>query len=403
MTSQPPVQGHCDERFRSVREVFTENLQSGRDCGAAVCFSLDGETVVDLWGGYLDLEQTRPWQRDTLVNVYSTTKGMTALCAHLLAERGLLDFDAPVAQYWPEFAAHGKENLPVRWLLSHRAGLPAIREPLPHGALYDWPLMTQALANTAPWWEPGTDQGYHALTFGHLVGEVVRRLSGQSVGTFFRENFAQPLEADFHIGFGPELDARTSDLHGQLVASAGSTQAGSKASPSPEIPEAIKNFMRNMSDPTTMAGAAFSNPRQRSGDVNTRAWRAAEIPAANGHGTARALARVYGALARGGEIDGIRILEAETIEQAIEEQSHGPDAILGQMPLRFGLGFMLRSPVMPLSPSRRSFGHPGAGGSIGMADPDARVGFGYTLNKMQMGLTGGPGGFAMLRAFYDAL
>ncbi|MDG2050509.1 MAG: serine hydrolase [Myxococcota bacterium] len=403
MESQPPVDGHCDDRFAQVREVFTENLKSGRDCGAAVSFSLDGETVIDLWGGFLDLEHTRPWQRDTLVNVYSTTKGMTALCAHQLAERGLLDFDAPVAQYWPEFAAQGKQDLPVRWLMSHRAGLPAIREVLPHAALYDWEEMTRALANTEPWWEPGTDQGYHALTFGHLVGEVIRRVSGQSVGTFFKENVAGPLEADFHIGFGPELDARTSDLHGQMVPSAGSARAGSKASPSPEIPDAVKTFMRNMSDPNTMAGAAFNNPRQRSGDVNTRAWRAAEIPAANGHGTARSLARIYGALARGGEIDGIRILEPETVDRAIEEQSHGPDAILGQMPLRFGLGFMLRSPVMPLSPSRRAFGHPGAGGSIGMADPDARVGFGYTLNKMQMGLTGGAGGFAMLRAFYDAL
>lgn len=404
MTAEIPVHGHCDPRFSKVRDVFVENFRSGADLGAAVAFTLDGEPVVDLWGGYLDFDRVSEWQRDTLVNVYSTTKGMTAICAHQLVERGLIDLDAPVAEYWPEFAAKGKGEIPVRWLLSHRAGLPGIREPLPHGALYDWDRMAAALADTEPWWPPGTQHGYHALTYGHLVGEVIRRVSGQSVGTFFRENVSGPLDADFHIGFGPELDARTSDLHGSLVASGGETSAaGDAPAAKVDIPDAIRDFMRNMTDPTTMTGAAFSNPHQKHGDVNTRAWRAAEIPAANGHGTARSLAHIYGALACGGEVKGTRILESESIDRAIAEQSNGPDAVLGRMPMRFGLGFMLRSPIMPLSPSKRAFGHPGAGGSIGMADPDARVGFGYTLNKMQMGLVGGAGGFAMLRAFFEAL
>jgi CubicO group peptidase (beta-lactamase class C family) len=386
-----------------VRDVFIENLRSGADLGAAVAFTLDGETVVDLWGGFLDFKREREWQRDTIVNVYSTTKGITAICAHQLVERGLLDLDAPVAEYWPEFAAKGKESVPVRWLLSHRVGLPAIREPLPHGALYDWKRFTEALAGQEPWWEPGTRHGYHAVTYGHLVGELIRRVSGQSVGEFLRDNVTGPLDADFHIGFGPELDARTSDLHGNLIGGSGDRGAAAPGIKLPEIPEPLREFMRSMSDPTTMTGAAFGNPRQKPGDVNTREWRAAEIPAANGHGTARALARIYGALARGGEIDGTRILRADTIDQAIVEQSNGPDAVLGGLPMRFGLGFMLRSPIMPLSPSPRAFGHPGAGGSIGMADPDAKVGFGYTLNKMQMGLVGGAGGFAMLRAFFEAL
>lgn len=405
MSPTPPVHGHCDPRFGAVRDVFIENLRSGTDLGAAVSFTLDGEPVIDLWGGHLDFDREREWQHDTIVNVYSTTKGMTAICAHQLVERGLLDLDAPVAEYWPEFAAKGKGDLPVRWLLCHRAGMTGIREPLPHGALYDWDRMVAALAETEPWWEPGTQQGYHALTYGHLVGEVIRRISGQSVGTFFRENVAEPLGADFLIGFGPEHDARTTDLHGSLVASGGeaSSAEDDAARPKVEIPEPIRNFMRDMTDPTTLTGAAFSNPRQKHGDVNTREWRAAEIPAANGHGTARALAQIYGALSRGGEAGGTRILEPETIDRAIEEQSNEPDVVLGKMPIRFGLGFMLRSPIMPLSPSKRAFGHPGAGGSIGMADPDAKVGFGYTLNKMQMGLVGGAGGFAMLRAFYDAL
>lgn len=403
MPAEAPVHGHCDPRFAAVRDVFAENLRTGADLGAAVAFTLDGESVVDLWGGHLDFKREREWQRDTIVNVYSTTKGMTAICAHQLVERGLLDLDAPVVEYWPEFAAKGKQSVPVRWLLSHRVGLPAIREPLPHGALYDWKRMTEALAGQEPWWEPGTRHGYHAITYGHLVGELIRRVSGQSVGEFLRDNVTGPLDADFHIGFGPELDARTSDLHGNLIGGGGDRAAAAPGVKIPEIPEPLREFMRSMSDPTTMTGAAFSNPKQKPGDVNTRAWRAAEIPAANGHGTARALARIYGALARGGEIDGTRILRPETIDQAIVEQSNGPDAVLGGLPMRFGLGFMLRSPIMPLSPSPRAFGHPGAGGSIGMADPDAKVGFGYTLNKMQMGLVGGAGGFAMLRAFFEAL
>ena len=398
MPTGVPVHGHCDPRFEKVRAVFTDNIASGADLGAAVAVTLDGEPVVDLWGGWLDFDHEREWERDTIVNVYSTTKGMTAICAHHLVERGKIDLDAPVAEYWPEFGVAGKETIPVRWLLSHRAGLPGVREPLPHGGLYDWERFTEALAAETPWWEPDAKHGYHAITYGHLVGEVIRRVSGQSVGSYFRDHVAGPLEADFHIGFGPELDPRTSDLHGRL-ASRGDGGGDAQA----QIPEPIRQFMEDMLDPSTMTGAAFSNPRQKEGDVNTRAWRAAEIPAANGHGTARALARIYGALARGGEIDGVRVLEAETIDRAIEEQSNGPDAVLGGMPMRFGLGFMLRSPIMPLSPSQRAFGHPGAGGSIGMADPDAGVGFGYTLNKMQMGLVGGAGGFAMLKAFFDAL
>ncbi|MBW2274801.1 MAG: beta-lactamase family protein [Deltaproteobacteria bacterium] len=395
-SEEVPVHGHCDPRFERVREIFTANLSSGNELGSAVAFVLDGEPVVDLWGGWLDFDHTREWERDTLVNVYSTTKGMTAICAHQLAERQQLDFDVPVAEYWPEFAAGGKAELKVRDLLCHRAGLPGVRQPLPHGALYDWELITRALAEEEPWWEPGSRHGYHAITYGHLVGELIRRISGRSVGQFFEENVAGPLSADFHIGLAAEHDPRTSKLHGKLM-------DREHMPPANELPEFLREFIRSMSDPSTMTGAAFGNPPQKPGDVNSRAWRAAEIPAANGHGTARALARIYGALARGGELDGVRILEPGTIDAAIVEHADGPDAVLGGLPMRFGLGFMLRSPIMPLSPSPRAFGHPGAGGSIGMADPDARVGFGYTLNKMQMGLVGGPGGFKMLRAFFKAL
>jgi CubicO group peptidase (beta-lactamase class C family) len=284
--------------------------------------------------------------------------------------------------------------------LSHQAGLPAVRKQLPKGALYDWEVMTSALAEQEPWWQPGTKHGYHAMTFGYLVGELVRRLSGQSLGTYFREHVAEPLGADFHIGLAEEHDARTTRLHGQLVSP---RKDGAPPKLPDNLPPPLRQFMQDMTDPSTMTGAAFINPPQERGAVNSRAWRAAEVPAANGHGTARSLARIYGALARGGEVDGVRILETETIDNAIGEQAFGPDAVLGGLPMRFGLGFMLRHDFMPLSPNPRAFGHPGAGGSIGMADPDAKVGFGYTLNKMQQGLVGGAGGFAMIKAFYEAI
>ena len=396
MTPSTPIHGHCEARFENVRRIFAENLESGADLGAGVAFTLNGEPVVELWGGFLESDSDQEWQRDTLVNLYSTTKGMLAICIQQLVERGKLDLDAPVSQYWPEFSAANKAEIPVRQLLCHQAGLPAVRKPLDTPVLYDWEAFTSALAEEEPWWEPGTRHGYHAITFGHLVGEVLRRVSGQSVGEFFQENVARPLDADFQIGVPDADHRRISRLHGQVIAGGGSNSAR-------EIPEPLKAFMRDMADPSTMTGGAFNNPRIPPDAVNSAEWRRAEIPAANGHGTARSLARIYGALSMGGEVDGVRILESESIHRAITVQAEGPDAVLGGLPMRFGQGFMLRSMIMPLSPSPRSFGHPGAGGSLGMADPDQGVGFGYTPNKMQMGLVGGAGAFAMLKAFFEAL
>lgn len=392
------VQGFCDPRFDAVREIFESRIESNHEVGAAIAFTLDGEIVVDLWGGHVDRERTRPWQRDTLVNTYSTTKGMTTLCAHRLVEQGRLDLDAPVARYWPEFAQAGKSTIPVRWLLCHKAGLPAIRKPMPPESLYDWDAMCAALAETEPWWAPGTQHGYSPVTFGHLVGEVIRRIDGRSVGRMFREDVALPLGADYHIGLDPANDVRVADMIGGLM-----PPRAERERAAPRLKGPFAQFMRDMSDPTTMVGAAFNNPPIPSGGVNQRAWRGAELPAANGHGTARALARIYGALACGGAVDGVRILEQETIARATTEQASGPDATLAGMPMRYGLGFMLRSDATPLSPSPRAFGHPGAGGSIGMADPDRRVGFGFVMNKMGAAMTGGQTGYAVIGAFYRAL
>ena len=325
--------------------------------------------VVDLWAGTADQAGTRPWERDTIVNVYSTTKGMTALCAHRLVDRGLLDLDASVAKYWPEFAQGGKEELPVRYLLSHRAGLPALTDPLPKGSLYQWDTMTAALAAQEPWWEPGAKHGYHAMTFGWLVGEVVRRISGKTLGTFFREEIAEPLGLDFHIGLSPEHDARTAEL----------------IPPPPLQPGESTDLAQILSDPRSMSFKAFViSPEDGEPDrVNSREWRAAEIPAANGHGNARALARVYGALARGGELEGVSVLSPAAIDGAIVEQASGTDAVVGR-PNRIALGFWLTTPDIALGRSARSFGHSGMGGSLGFADPEAKIGFGYTMNQMQL-------------------
>ncbi|MGH0035041.1 MAG: serine hydrolase domain-containing protein [Myxococcota bacterium] len=379
------VHGHCDPRFESVRETFARSFTRG-EVGAAVSVVIDGESRVDLWAGHRDAARTRPWERDTIVNTYSTTKGMTAICAHQLVERGLLDLDAPVAEYWPEFARAGKQDIPVRWLLSHRAGLAAIRKPLPEGAVTDWELMIEALAEQEPWWTPGEKHGYHALTFGHLVGEVVRRISGRSLGTWFREEVAGPLGVDFMIGFGPEHDDRCAEMI-----------------PPPKTPGVPNPLAAGRTNPDSLLGKVFGNPDPGPRGANTRAWRAAEIPAGGGHGDARGLARVYGALARGGEIDGVRILGRESIDRATTEQSFGPDEVLKPLQTRFGLGFMLTQPMIPFGPNPRSFGHPGAGGSIAFADPDTGLGFGYVMNQMSMGLGGGMFGFALIHQVYESL
>lgn len=406
MSDRIPVDGMCEPQFARVRELFQQSFDTGVEIGAAVCFYLDGRCVVDLWGGHYDLARVRAWERDTLVNVYSTTKGMTALCALDLMDRGLLDADAPVAEYWPEFAAAGKAGVLVRWLLSHRAGLCAVRQSLPRGALYDWDGMCQALAAEEPWWTPGQDHGYHPFTFGFLVGELVRRISGESLGTFFRRRIAEPLKADFHIGLAAVHDARTSDMYGAHIGNRPS--AARDASAAAATPDQFAAFARAVRDPTTMQGAAFLNPPQDRGAVNTRAWRAAEIPAVNGHGTARALARIYGALARGGEVDGLSILKPSTIERAITQEVSGPERMFcGAIAMRFGLGFSLSDDThryARFSPNRRAFGHAGGGGSLGMADPDARIGFGFTMNNMQSGIvSAGSTPTVLIDAFYDAL
>jgi CubicO group peptidase (beta-lactamase class C family) len=380
------IHGTCDPRFKRVQEVFAAHFAQGEETGASLSAVIDGKTVIDLWAGHADAARTRPWQRDSIVNVYSTTKGITALAALRLVERGQLDLDAPVARYWPEFAQAGKATLPVRWLLSHRAGLPAVQMPLPPEALYSWQAMTEALAAQKPWWTPGTRHGYHALTYGWLVGEVIRRITGVSVGEYVRREIAGPLGVDFEIGFGPGLDARVAELIWPPI--------------DPSVPNMFAELIK---DPESVAAKAFMNPPFAPEMANSRAWRAAELPAANGHTNARSLARIYGALARGGTQDGVALLRPETIARAWVEQSNGPDAV---MPLvtRIGLGFFISTDTEKLGPNPRSFGHGGAGGSLGFADPDTKLGFGYAMNQMKNGIwLIDPRPKALYGALYDAL
>jgi CubicO group peptidase (beta-lactamase class C family) len=389
MPDLPLVQGECHPGFAAVREAFARNLRDRDEIGAAVAVVVDGTTVVDLWGGYADLDRTRPWERDTIVNVYSCTKGMTALCAHRLVSEGRLDLDTPVADYWPEFAQAGKESLPVRWLLAHRAGLAAVRRVLPGDALYDWDAMCATLAAETPWWTPGTAHGYHAVTFGWLVGEVVRRITGRSLGTYFRQEIAEPLGLDFHIGLPEAEHARCAEMTGI---------------PMTPSDDQVQLAAVIMSDPEGLAARAFMNPPSLALGVNNAAWRSAEIPGANGHGGARDLARVYGSLARGADQDGVRVLDPAGIARCREEQSHGPDLVL-PISTRFGLGFMLPQDRHDarFGPSPRAFGHPGAGGSVGFADPDSRVGFGYVMNRMGPHILLDPRAIALIDAAYASL
>jgi CubicO group peptidase (beta-lactamase class C family) len=382
MSAAVEIGGRCAARFAAVRDAFAANFAAGREVGASFAATVDGVPVVDLWGGHVDAAHSRPWERDTIVNVFSTTKAITALCAHVLVERRLLDVDAPVARYWPEFAEHGKGGIAVRHVLSHSAGLAALRRPLPTEALFDWERMVAALAAEPPWWEPGSVSGYHAMTYGHLVGELIRRLTGLTPGAFCRQVITEPLGADFHIGLPAMEDGRVADM---------------------VVPSREENAAAGAGiDPESLLGKVLGNPPLRPELANTRAWRAAEIPAANGHGNARSLARIMAALACGGALDGVRLLSAATVEQAIREQSYGRDLVLG-IPLRWGLGFMLASAELPLGPNPRTFGHGGWGGSLAAADLDARVSWAYAMNKMSPGTTGDSRAAALVVALYGAL
>lgn len=372
------IHGYCDERFTPVREAFAANFAEGQELGASFSVTLEGEPVVDIWGGDAD-ERGTPWSQDTIVNVYSTTKTMAALSLLLLADRGDVDLDAPAAHYWPAFASNGKGRVLVKHFLSHSAGLSGLDQQVALEDLYDWEKITGLLAAQAPWWEPGTRSGYHAVTQGYLIGEIVRRVTGQTIGTFFRTELAEPLGADFHIGLAEREFGRVGDLV-----------------PPPPAP------LSGNAAADSVAARTFRSPPIDALASRTAAWRRAEIPAANGHGNARSVARVQTLIACGGAAGGRQLLSEAGAQRAFEEQTNGIDLVLGT-PIRFGLGYGLTSKDMPLGPNPRTCFWGGWGGSLVVADADARVCMAYVMNRMGQGTTGDLRAGRMMFAFYGAL
>ncbi len=372
------IHGFVHPRFESVRDSFAANFANGGEVGASFAATLEGETVVDLWAGHADAAATRPWESDTIVNVYSTTKTMCALTALLLADRGELDFARPVAHYWPEFAAGGKAAVTVAQLMSHSAGLSGFHEKVTTSDLYDWEKIIGLLAAQAPFWEPGTAPGYHAITQGYLVGEVVRRISGQTLGNVFRTEIAEPLGSDFHIGLHESQDARVAAL----------------------IPPPPGGGIANISERPLTANMA-NNPAVDPRETRTRAWRAAEIPAANGHGNARSVAEIQTLLSNGGVAKGKRILSEAGARRVLESQIKGDDLVLG-MAVHYGLGLGLAGGMTPL-PNDQSCFWGGYGGSIVINDLKARTTFAYVMNRMASTTVGDLRGFSLAMAMWQAM
>jgi CubicO group peptidase (beta-lactamase class C family) len=357
------TEGSCAERFEAVRVALATSLDKD-DVGASVAVCVDGEPVVDLWGGYADAERTRPWERDTITNVWSTTKTMTALCALILADRGDIDLDAPVAKYWPEFAAAGKEKLLIRHVLGHTAGLPTWDEPLTVEQLYDWPTVTALLAEQAPSSEPGVVGAYHAVTQGYLIGEVVRRVTGRGLGRFFAEEVAGPLGADFHIGLAAGHDHRVAPI---IPATTTAPELEARGPGNPPIPAET---------------------------ANTEAWRRADIPSGNGFGNARSVAAVQSVLTSGGQARGVRLLSAAGCERALDEQFLGEDRTLGTR-IRYGMGYALQG---------RTCSWGGWGGSIVLNDIDNHMTVSYVMNQMvEQGPLGDDRGLSVVMAAYSGL
>jgi len=357
--------GFCDPAFAGVQEAFASNFDAGLELGASLSVSVAGRNVVDLWAGYLDAGRTRPWQRDSLVCVFSCTKGVAAIATMWAVAHGLLDLDAPVASYWPEFAAEGKGSLPVRWLLTHEAGLPAIGKRMALGSLSDWEAMTSALAAQAPWWEPGTAHGYHGVTFGHLVGEVLRRATGTTCGALIGTELGGPLGAELLMPLPIGDDRRTSDL----------------------IVEISKDgtFFDRWDPRASLGPKAFGNPPD-SNDPNhcmTDAWRRAEIPAANMHSNARSLDRLFALLACGGRLGDVE-LPPSLVAEFGRRQVSGEDKVM-ELPTAFALGFEHTIPEWPFGPGAHTYGHNGSGGSLAIVDPDTGVSLGYAMNRLWWG------------------
>ncbi|WP_342363126.1 serine hydrolase domain-containing protein [Terrarubrum flagellatum] len=380
-----PIHGAYDPRFSRVLDAFAENYRVEDEVGSAFSVVYDGVVVVDLWGGWRDAVCSMPWERDTIVCMMSVVKGICGISFNRLIDLGLVHPDKPVAAYWPEFAQGGKDKLPVRYVLDHRAGLPVVTANLPRGAMFDRKAMTEALAAQAPLWEPGAQAGYHIHTQGYMLSEITRRVTGKTIAQYFRDEIAIPLNLDYQIGgLSPADQARCAELQPVLEGTL---------------------FAVKDSQPDTLVGKAFAQNPDEPWPVtlNSRAWREAEIASANGHGNARAVARLYGAIARGGELDGVRVLSPRAIDRMIIEQ-HNLTEVMQNRPYHQGLGVLLNTgSAVWMGPNPKAFGHHGIGGSIGMGDVDAKLGIAYSINRMHARGDNGPRARRLIEAVYACL
>jgi len=400
------IDGWTAPGFEGVRDAFAANFAQDKEVGAAFAAYHRGRIVADLWGGVADAATRAPWVEDTMVVVYSSTKGATATCAHMLVDAGRLDLDAPVADCWPEFAQNGKEAITTADLLSHQAGLAWVDDELTLEQVLAVDPLLDALARQAPLWEPRSAHGYHAVTYGTLVGEVVRRIDGRSLGTYFADEVAKPLGLDFFIGLPEEHESRVATLVGNLGGLGGDDGALGGPAMDPDTRAALEALV----GPTSMLGRALgiNGALSRTGDIpvpagnvfNSRAVHAAEMPAANGVTDARSLARMYAGCI--GEVDGVRLLTEARMRDAATQRTVGPNIVLLNLDLQFGLGYFVRSSLINVG-GPASFGHAGAGGSLGWADPDAELAFGYVMNRMDLGLAGDDRSYSLINACYAAL
>jgi len=399
-TNSPVAHGWTAPGFEGVRDAFDANFARGLEIGASFSCYHRGHKVADLWGGVADADTGTPWEEDTLMLVFSTTKGATAICASRLMQEGLLDPSAPVAAYWPEFARNGKDDITVAHIMSHQAGLAWVDGEMTAAEALSWEPVVEALENQHPAWEPGSRHGYHATTYGWLVGEVIRRVAGCSVGTYFAREVAQPLGLDFWIGLPEDQERRVGKLVSFIPPGVSlESMAAVAAGHDDPVVEMFSQFL----GPETPLGRALFAPGFALADAdiwNSRAMRAAEVPAANGVTDARSIARMYAACL--GDVGGVRLLTDEQLAVATTRLTDGPNFVLLDMDVQFGLGFMVHSTTMPLG-SERSFGHFGAGGSVGWADPEADLAFGYVMNRMDVALSGDERSMSLINACYDAI
>ncbi len=382
------IKGYCDTKFQKVYDAFSDAIESGFETGAALAIEHKGKMIINLWGGYQDAKKTKAWEEDTLVNVFSVTKGVTATCISRLIDQGKLDPNKRVGHYWPEYSCNGKEDTKVSDLLCHRAAMFGFKGGIPQGSFQDWDQFVEQLQSQTPYSKPGISQGYHALTFGWLVGELIRRVDGRSVGQYFREEIAAPLKIDFHIGLAEENFSRCAEmlmierdnikLPGEFI----------KYVPNFFLPEKLKNFKTAL-----LSGDFLEAFQEREGDnanyVNSLDWRIAEIPSANGHGTAKSLARLYGILSNGCAREGVSIMSEDTLQHAITPHSNGPDSVLFGAPIKFGLGYELAQGIATLgniSPTlnNKMFGHAGVGGAVAFGDPEKGLGYGFICNQQHI-------------------